>query len=382
MSLGFEISAEQQELKREVAEIAQKLRPRVDYWERRSVAPRELFREMGRRRWMGPIVPLEYGGMGKGAIEYSIISEGLAMAGLFGPQPTIQAEKHLLVSGTEEQKERYLPRLARGQWIAAIAISEPNVGSSFEAMETTAVRRDGTYLISGRKSHINFAADAALILLYARAERGLSIFIVERGTPGMSFRKGNPIGQRMQPIYDFTMDKVEVPRSQLLGKEGDGMSTFFAAFNLSRIGNASCLIGLARGALDEATAYARERRVGANLVTDFQGIRWMVADLCTRIEAAVLLRDRAAWLEDEGLEHALETAMARYYAAEVAEEVCSRVFSLVGGWGCYRERPFERFWRDAKVGKLAGGSSEVLENFIARRVLGRELYITHPVPLE
>jgi len=372
MSLGFEISAEQRELKREVAELAHKLRPRVDYWERRSVAPRELFREMGRRRWMGPIVPLDYGGMGRGAIEYSIISEELARAGLFGPQPTIQAEKHVLASGTEQQKERYLSRLARGQWIAAIAISEPNVGSSFEAMETTAVRRDGTYLISGKKSHINFAADAALILLYARTERGLSIFIVERGTPGISFRKRDPIGQRMQPIYDFTLDKVEIPRGQLLGEEGDGMSTFFATFNLSRIGNASCLIGLARGALDNAIAYARERRVGRNLVTDFQGIRWMVAELTTKIEAAALLRDRAAWLEDRGVEHALETAMARYYAGEVAEQVCSMVFSLVGGWGCYREQPFERLWRDAKVGKLAGGSSEVLKNLIARRVLGRE----------
>ena len=372
MPLAFEISAEQRELKREVAELAQKFRPRVDDWERRSVAPRELFREMGRRRWMGPIVPVEYGGMGQGAIEYSIISEELARAGLFGPQPTIQAEKHLLVSGTEEQKQRYLPKLAQGQWIAAIAISEPNVGSSFEAMETKAVRKNGTYLISGRKSHINFAADAALILLYARTEKGFSIFIVERGTPGISFRKGDPIGQRMQPIYDFTLDGVEVPQAQLLGEEGDGMSTFFAAFNLSRIGNASCLIGLARGALDEAIAYARERRVGRGRVTDFQGIRWMVADLSTRIEAAALLRDKAAWLEDEGLEHALETAMARYYAGEVAEEVCSKVFSLVGGWGCYRERPFERYWRDAKVGKLAGGSSEVLKNLIARRVLGKE----------
>jgi alkylation response protein AidB-like acyl-CoA dehydrogenase len=372
MSLSFEISTEQRELKREVAELAHKLRPRVDDWERRSVAPRELFREMGRRGWMGPIVPVEYGGMGRGALEYSIISEELARAGLFGPQPTIQAEKHLLASGTEEQKERYLSRLARGQWIAAIAISEPNVGSSFEAMETMAVKQDGIYFISGRKSHINFAADAALILLYARAERGLSIFIVERGTPGISFRKGDPIGQRMQPIYDFTLDKVEVSQDQLLGEEGDGMSTFFATFNLSRIGNASCLIGLARGALDEAIAYARERKVGRNLVTDFQGIRWMVAELTTRIEAAALLRDRAAWLEDREVEHALETAMARYYAAEIAEEVCSGVFSLVGGWGCYREQPFERLWRDAKVGKLAGGSSEVLKNLIARRVLGRE----------
>jgi len=168
---------------------------------------------------MGPIVPQEYGGMGRGTVEYSIISEELARAGLFGPQPTIQAEKHLLASGTEEQKECYLPRLARGQWIAAIAISEPNVGSSFEAMETTAVRTDDTYLINGRKSHINFAADAALILLYARTEKGLSIFIVERGTLGISFRKGDPIGRCNQPsVKRCILLSPTISRSQVCMK--------------------------------------------------------------------------------------------------------------------------------------------------------------------
>jgi len=372
MSLSFESSVEQRKLRREVAKLAQEFAPRVGEWERKSMVPWELFQEMGKRRWTGPIVPPEYDGMGKGAMEYSIISEELARAGLFGPQPTIQAEKHLLVSGTEEQKARYLPRLACGEQIAAIAISEPNVGSSLELMETTAVQKNGAYMLNGRKAHINFAAAAAIILLYAKTESGISIFIVERRTHGIKFLKADPIGQRMQPIYDLTLENVEVAPSQMLGQEGDAMSTFFAAFNLSRIGNASCLIGLARGALEQAIAYARERQVGKSRVTDFQGIRWMVAELSTKIEAAILLRDKAAWLEDREVEHALETAMARYYAAEVAEEVTSQVFSLVGGWGCYRERPFERFWRDAKVGKLAGGSSEVLKNLIARRVLGRE----------
>lgn len=372
MSLGFEISAEQQELKAEVAKLAHELGSKVDEWDTKGEAPRELFRQMGVRRWMGPIVPVEYDGMGKGAIEYCIISEELAKVGLFGPQTTIQAEKCLLASGTAEQKANYLPKLARGEYLAAIAVSERNVGSSFELMETTAVKRKDAYVLNGHKTHINFAADAAIMLVYAKTESGLSIFIVERGTPGINFRKGDPIGQRMQPIYNVTLANLEIPQTQLLGREGDAMSTFFATFNLSRIGNASCLIGLARGALEEAIEYAKERRVGRHMVTDFQGLRWMVAELATKIEAATLLRDKAAWLADRGGEHSWETAMARYYAAEVAEEVTSQVFSLVGGWGCYRERPFERFWRDAKVGKLAGGSSEVLKNLIARRVLGKE----------
>jgi len=296
MSLGFEISAEQQELKKEVAKLAQKYAPLAEEWERRSIVPRELFRELGERRWTGPIVPLEYDGMGKGAMEYSIISEELTRVGLFGPQPTIQAEKHLLAAGTVEQKAKYLPGLARGEYIAAIAISEPNVGSSLELMETRAMKRNGAYVLNGRKAHINFAADAAVMLLYAKTEGGISIFIIERRTPGIKFEKANPIGQRMQPIYDFTLDNVEVAPAQMLGKEDDAMSTFFAAFNLSRIGNTSCLIGLARGALEQAIAYAREREVGRSRVTDFQGIRWVVAELVTRIEAATLLRDKAAWL--------------------------------------------------------------------------------------
>jgi len=372
MSLDFEINAEQQELKGEVSELAKELGSKVEEWERKGEAPTELFQKMGVRRWMGPIVPLEYDGMGKGAIEYSIISEELAKVGLFGPQTTIQAEKCLLASGTSEQKANYLPKLARGEYIAAIAISERDVGSSFELMETMAVKRKDAYVLNGHKSHINFAADAGIILVYVKTESGLSIFIIERGTPGINFKKGNPIGQRMQPIYNVTLKNVEIPQTQLLGREGDAMSTFFATFNLSRIGNASCLIGLARGALEEAIRYAKERRVGQHMVNEFQGLRWMVAELVTKIEAATLLRDKAAWLADRGVEHSSETAMARYYAAEVAEEVTSQVFSLVGGWGCYRERPFERFWRDAKVGKLAGGSSEVLKNLIARRVLGKE----------
>lgn len=371
MDTYFEINKDQNNLKNEVRKVASQFLTKLNEWEEKGLAPIALFRELGKRRWMGPVVPEEYDGMGKGAIEYSVITEELSRLGFFGPQTSVQAEKSLLASGTSEQKLKYLPKLANGEFIASIAISEPAAGANWEMMETKAEKSGNDYIITGIKSHINFAAEANLSLVYAKTQKGLSIFLIDGSTPGILAKKGNPIGLRMEPIYEVTLDKCKVPASNLLGEEGKASSTFFAAFNLSRIGNASRLIGISKGALDAAVSYAKERQVGNNKVTDFQGIRWLVADLITKIEAASCLRDKAAWLHDRGVEHAVETAVAKLFASEISQEVALKVFSLVGAWGCYRDKPFERFLRDAKVGQFGGGSSEVLRNFIARQFLGK-----------
>ncbi len=371
MTTYFELNKELADLKSKVREVGLKFAPELTKWEDDSIAPVPLFTEMGKWRWMGPLVPIEYDGMGKGAIEYSIITEELSSIGFFGPQTSVQAEKSLLASGTNPQKEKYLPKLARGEFIAAIAISEPAAGANWDRMQTRAERSGDCYIINGYKAHINFAADAHFMLVFAKTHNGVSAFIFDSGTSGVKTVKGNPIGLRMEPIYDVTFNNCEVPASNLLGEEGTALSTFKAAFNLSRIGNASRLIGLARGALDAAVTYAKERQVGRSKVTDFQGIRWLVADLLTKIEAATGLRDRAAWLHDQGLDHSLEGSMARLFASETSQEVALKVFSLTGAWGCYRERPFERYLRDAKVGAFGGGPNEVLRNFIARRFLGK-----------
>lgn len=374
MALDFELTPEQEQLKKDVAEVAAKYSYLAYGCDRDSTVPYPLFEEVGKRKWMGSFIPVKYGGMGKGAIEFSIITEELSRAGFMGFNTAAQVGVSLLVAGTEEQKQKYLPKLASGEMLTCTAISELLAGSSWDNMETTAVKREGKYVLNGIKIHINYAAEAGVLMVYAKTGKGVTIFLVDKGTPGVSFKKVDPIGLRMQPLADIYFKDCEIPESNLLSKEGHALDVFIPSFNLSRIGNASRLIGISRGALETAIDYAKDRNVGEYKVTDFQGIRWIVADLYSKIEAAALLRDKAAWLLDQGAEPALAMATAKLVAANVAEEVTSKVFSLTGGWGLYREQPFERFWRDAIVGKQGGGSTEVLKNFIARRILGKPQY--------
>lgn len=367
----FQLDDEQKQFREAVEAFARSRSAEARVLERQSVFPWEEHRELGKKRWTGPIVPKQYDGMGKGVLELAIITEELARFGLKFPQPCVQAERSILVSGNDTQKNTYLPALSRGELVAAMAISEPGMGSSFKRMATRARKEGSSYVINGQKTHINLGEEAGVLLVYANTERGCTILLVDKNTPGISYKKGDPIGLRLEPIYDINFDNCKVSNSQVLGKEGDAMTTFFATFNLSRIGNASFQVGTARGALEFALAYAKKREVGENVVTDFQGIRWLVADMVTEIEAASLLRDRAAWLADNGMKYGREAAMAKLYAGTIAEKVASNVFSLVGGWGCYYDQPFERFWRDAKVGQIGGGSAEILRNFIARCELGQ-----------
>jgi alkylation response protein AidB-like acyl-CoA dehydrogenase len=272
----------------------------------------------------------------------------------------------LILFGTDEQKEKYLPKLANAEHIGAIAISEPQAGSSFKNMETLWKKRDGKYLISGHKTHINDAAEADVMLVLASTDRRLTAFIVETDGKGINIlTKLDPTGYRSSPMYEFALEDVEVAAAQRLGNEGQGLDVFFGIFNFSRIGNASVFIGMSQGALEEAVRYARERVVGHSKVSDFQGMRWLIADLSTKIEAATLLRDKAASLEASGASCARETSMAKYFSGEVAREVTNKAIEICGSYGCYRDKPFDMFYRDAKALLLAGGSSEVMKNIIA-----------------
>ena len=371
MALNFDLTVEQKTLKEEVVRVGKAFSHLVEKCDRESVAAHELHAEMGKRNWIVPFAPPEYGGLGKGAMEFAIITEEISRAGFMGPNPLAQVGKSVLVAGREDQKRKYLPKLCNGEIFSAVAISETNAGTSWERMKTRAVKQGNRYVLDGQKSHINYAEDASVLMVYAKTDSGVSVFLVDRETPGISFRKTNPIGLRMEPLADVYFTRCEVSEKALLGKEGGAMEVFIPAFNLSRVGNASRLIGIIRGVLDAAIPYAKERTVGERAVTDFQGIRWMVADFYSRLEMVILMRDKAAWKLDQGMDPAYEVAIAKVQAALLAEEVTTKVFSLTGAWGLFREQPFERFWRDAMVGKVGGGSVELLKNFIARRVLGK-----------
>jgi alkylation response protein AidB-like acyl-CoA dehydrogenase len=205
-------------------------------------------------------------------------------------------------------------------------------------------------------------------VLLTTTDKGLTEFLIEKNTPGIRFEKGDPIGMRIMPLYDIFLD-CRVPEEQLLGADGGGLNVFLATFNLSRIGNASMFLGYARGVLEKAVAYARKRVVGDRNVTDFQGIQWIIARLVAKIEAAKLARDKAAWMADRGMENSLETSVAKYLASEVAEETINRAFSMVGSYACYYDTLFEQYMREIKSLQVAGGSSEIMLNTIARRIL-------------
>jgi len=368
--MDFSYTAEQLELRKQVAAFAlNESKTLSREFDEKSTFPQQFFRKIAGMGWIGLIIPKEYGGQGKGTLEYSILMEELAKQLLFTPQANIQVIKAIIASGTEEQKRRYLPKLLSGEYVSAVAISEPQTGSSFKNLQTMAVREKGNFRINGHKTHINLAKEADIFVLLALTDAGLSTIIVDKDTPGLSFEKGDPIASRTAPIYDIYLKDCMVPESNQLGIDGKGINTFFSIFNLSRIGNASQFIGWARGCLDYAVEYARNRKIKDNMLTDFQGIQWTIAELVADIESCRLLRDKAAWAEDSNIEHAIDTAMAKLVTGKVAERVVNSCFALVGGHGCYRSAPFERYWCEIMMGQVAGGSKEILKNTIAKEVL-------------
>ena len=371
--MDFEMNEAQKALRDSVRSFAEKvIEPEAREFDEKSLFPRESFQKMGREGYLGLTVPAEYGGRGLGAREYAVLCEEIAGASAaYIHNGHYQTQKMLLHYGTEEQKREFLPRLASGEWLAATAISEREVGSSFSGMASTARKEEGGYVLNGEKVHINDAAEARFINFFALAPRGLTIFLVEPGSPGFRItEKMDPIGLRASPIYSFRLEEHRLGEGRRIGGEGQGVKVFLSAFNHSRIGNASCLLGIARAALEKAVAFAKTRTVGKSAVIDFQGIRWIVADLAARLEAASLLRDKAAWMEDRGKDPGRETSMAKLLAGEVSLEAISQAVQITGSHGCYRDAPFERYWRDAKSLCIAGGTLEVMKNNIAKQILG------------
>lgn len=331
--------------------------------------PRELYEEMGRRGWVGSITPEEWGGIGGGAAEYCLIAEEVGRHALVSPQISVQGQRWLLVWGTDEQKERWLRPMAAGSLVFSESISEPGVGSSFKNMSATA-RQDGSdWILSGQKTHVNLGADCDVTIFYAMAEEGLTSFMVEMDEPGIRTQHTDPIGLRLIPTADVWFDEVRVPSDALIGGPGQGLQTFLSTFNLSRLGNASELIGFARRSLTLGLDYARDRQVGDAVVTDFQGIQWTAADAYTALYGAALARNRAARSIDDGEDPGLPTSLAKKLAIDAAEQAANDVFALVGGHGLYHDEEYAQLLNDVKVLRIAGGSIEILRNFIARQLL-------------
>jgi alkylation response protein AidB-like acyl-CoA dehydrogenase len=334
--------------------------------------PTDLYLEMGRRGWVGPFTPVEEGGAGLGVAEYCLIEEEVGRHALVSPQISAQGQRWLLDWGTPDQRSRYLPGIADGSLIFSESISEPGVGSSLKAMQARARRAGSDWVIDGRKTHVNLGAQSDVTLVYAMAPEGLTAFLVDTDLPGVETRQTDPLGLLLIPTADVDLVGVRVPETAVLGAPGEGMATFLSTFNTSRLGNASELIGIGRRALALAAEYAAHRQVGESVVTDFQGIQWTVADAYGVLHGASLARDHAVGLVAAGAEHALASTLAKKLAIDAAEQAVNDSFALVGGHGLYHDTDFGQLLHDVKVLRTAGGSLEVLRNYVARRVLRSE----------
>ena len=359
-----------QALTDEMRLFGNKYRQQLDAFTKEGMFPRDIYVEMGQRGWVGPTTATAQGGLGGGVAEYCAICEQVARHSLISPQISVQGQQWLNRWGPPQQQARYLPGIAQGTLIFAEAISEPDAASSLKALTCRAEQSGSEFVINGRKTHVNLGVEADVLLTYAIVpEAGLTAFLVPANAVGMTRRQTDPIGLRLLPTSEITFDNVRVAEDSVLGRVGGGFETFVTTFNVSRLGNASEIIGFSERALRNAIDYAKARPVGSSVVTDFQGNQWIVAEAYSKIYAASLARDRAANLADAGEDVALPTTLAKRLAIEAGEYTVNECYSLIGSHGLYTDTDYGQLLHDMKVYRVAGGSLEILKNYIAKRVL-------------
>jgi len=331
---------------------------------------------------LGMILPEQYGGAGMEYVSYALALEEIARqdggTALIVASHNSLCSHHIYLAGTEPQKRKYLPPLARGEELGAWALTEPASGSDAGALQTTAVRKGDRWILNGTKNFITQGSVASVYVVMAitnRAleKRGVSAFILHKQTPG--FRPGRKevkLGVRCSDTAQLIMEDAEVPAENLLGEMNHGFQDTLRVLDGGRIGIAAMALGLARGALEESIKYAKERHQFGRPIGRFQAIQWKLADMGTEIEAARLLTLRAAALKDQGLPTTKESAMAKLFASEVGVRACTQAIQIHGGYGYLRDFPVERYFRDVKLTEIGEGTSEIQRLVIARELLGRD----------
>ncbi len=323
--------------------------------------------------------PEEYGGSGGGAVEQAIALEEVAR--VCAATCVILATSNELAAypiythGTEEQKQKYLAPILKGQTVGAFGLTEPGAGSDVAAMTTSATRGDAGYTLSGSKIFITNGEEAAAVIVFATVDRsaghrGVTAFIVEKGTPGFSVgRHEDKLGIRASSTVELIFENCTIPESNRLGKEGQGFRIALESLDASRIGIAAQAVGIAQGAFERSLAYAKERQQFGQPLAGFQAIQWILADMATQIDAARLLMLRAADLKDSGQSYVKEASMAKLFASETAMSVTTKAIQVHGGYGYTKAYPVERYFRDAKITEIYEGTSEIQRMTIARQLL-------------
>jgi alkylation response protein AidB-like acyl-CoA dehydrogenase len=363
-----------------VREFAQReVAPHVMKWDEACEFPLATVKELGRLGLMGMVFPIEYGGSGMGYVEYVTAIEELSRVdgsiGIIVAAHTSLCSNHIFTAGNEEQKRRYIPRLATGEFIGAWGLTEPGSGSDAGGARCTAVRKGSKWVLNGTKTFCTNGHYADVVVVIGVTDKtahthGLSAFVVEKGMKG--FRPGkkeNKLGLRASDTSELIFEDCEVPAENLLGKEGDGFVDAMRVLDGGRISIAALGLGMAQGAYEAAQNYSKERKQFGKAISEFQAIAWKLADMATEIDAARLLTQRAAAMKDAGLKTTLESSMAKLFASEVAVRCANEGVQIHGGYGFTKDYPAEKFYRDVKLCTIGEGTSEIQRLVIARQIL-------------
>jgi hypothetical protein len=378
--MDFRLTDEQQLLRRTVREFAEtEIRPHVREWDETQHFPTELMPKLADLGLLGIQWPEEYGGAGMSALDYCICIEELARV---DPSVALSvaahnglSSAHIAMFGSEEQKQKFLVPLARGEQIGAWGLTESTSGSDAAGLRTTATRSDDAWVLNGSKHFTTHGRSGDIVVAMAVTDRaagakGISAFVIERGTPGMTpGKKEDKLGMRASETSEVVFDTCRVPESHMLGAEGQGFVNALQVLDAGRIGIAALSVGLAQGAYEAALQYAHERTAFGKTIDRFQAIQWKLADNATRIESARLLTYRAALLKDRGERMTLESAMAKLYASEIAVQAADDCVQIHGGYGFVKDYPAEKFFRDVKLTTIGEGTSEIQRLVIARHLL-------------
>ena len=378
--MSFKLTEEQNMIQSMVRDLARtEFAPGAMDRDRNKEFPRENLKKLGELGLLGMMVPPEYGGSGADTVSYSLALSEVAYACaatavVMSVHNSIVCES-ILHHGSEDQKKRFLSRLATGELLGAFALTEPNAGSDPVRQTTRAVRDGDSYIINGRKRFITTAQNAGLIIVTAKTDeqarhRGISAFIVRQGTAGL---KAGPLEDKMglcaSDTADLIFEDCRVPAEDLLGNEGDGFLIAMKGLDGGRIGIAAQSVGVAKAAFDAAVQYAQEREQFGQAISKFQGLRWILADMATEIEAARLMMLSAAEMKDNGENYTLQASMAKLFASEMVNRVTARAVQIHGGYGFTKEYSVERYYRDARVFTIYEGTSEIQRVVISNHIL-------------
>jgi alkylation response protein AidB-like acyl-CoA dehydrogenase len=379
-SMNFELNENQKMIADMIRKFADEhIRPKMMEWDESQEFPVPVFKKLGELGLMGVLVPTEYGGSGFGYFEYvTVISEIAKVCGSIGLSVAAHnslCTGHILYFGNEEQKKKYLPRLATAEFIGAWGLTEVGTGSDAGGMMTTAVKDGDHYVINGSKNFITHgkSGDVAVVIVRTGEKgdsHGMTAFVIEKGTKGFSAgRKENKLGMRASETTELIFDNCRVHKSQMLGKEGEGFIQAMKVLDGGRISIASLALGIAKGAFEASVKYAKERQQFGKPIGEFQAIAFKLADMATKIEAAELLIYQAADLKNRGEKMTKESAFAKYYASEISVQVSTDAVQIFGGYGYTKDFPVEKYYRDSKLCTIGEGTSEIQKIVIAREIL-------------